>query len=81
VLGDERALSNRAFVESIDLHRLSFDPAEMSARWAECEGSGELYQWSFDPSVLRRFQAAPAEAGPHVPPTEEAAAIFTQDGV
>lgn len=57
VVGDVRALTNRKFVEGFDLNRLRFDPAEMRARWAECEGSEESYPWSFDPHVLGRFHA------------------------
>lgn len=63
VLGDERALINRPFVEGIDLKRLRFDPAEIRERYATCEDSAETYAWSFDPSVLRRFvdEAQPLE--------------------
>ena len=39
VLGDERALVNRPFVERIDLNRLRFDLSEMHARYASCKGS------------------------------------------
>lgn len=56
VLGDERALVNRAFVEGIDLNRLRFDPSEMRDRYASCKDSSEMYAWSFDPKVLHRFE-------------------------
>jgi hypothetical protein len=60
VLGDDRALINRPFVEGFDLTRLRFDPAEMRERYAACEGSAETYTWSFDPRVLRRFVEEPS---------------------
>ena len=55
VLGDECALLNQSFVESFDLNRLCFDPAEIRNRYAACKGSPEIYDWSFDPGVLRCF--------------------------
>jgi 2-polyprenyl-6-methoxyphenol hydroxylase-like FAD-dependent oxidoreductase len=54
-LGDERALANRAFVESIDLDHLRFDPDEMRERYARCAAATGLYEWSFDPGALRQF--------------------------
>lgn len=54
-LGDERALTNRAFIESIDLDCVRFNPAEMRERYAGCSAKTELYEWSFDPCVLRQF--------------------------
>ncbi|MEK6279427.1 MAG: hypothetical protein AABN95_03660 [Acidobacteriota bacterium] len=63
VLGENRALVNRPFVEGIDLNRLRFDPAELRDRYAACEDSSETYEWSFDPCVLRGFvdEASPVE--------------------
>jgi len=55
VLGDERVLVNRPFVDRIDLDRLRFDPVEMRDRYASCKGSSEMYAWSFDPKVLQCF--------------------------
>ncbi|HET9714434.1 MAG TPA: hypothetical protein VFP64_21270 [Pyrinomonadaceae bacterium] len=55
VLGDERAVVNRLFVERIDLNRLDFDPIEIRNRYASCQHSSEVFEWSFDPAVLRRF--------------------------
>jgi hypothetical protein len=54
-LRDECALLNQSFVESFDLNRLSFDPAEIRNRYSACKSSPEIYDWSFDPCVLRRF--------------------------
>jgi flavin-dependent dehydrogenase len=61
VLGEERALINRAFVQSIDLEHLRFGPAEMRARYAQCAARNELYEWSFDATVLRPFVATRTE--------------------
>jgi flavin-dependent dehydrogenase len=55
VLGDERVLVNRSFVDGIDLNRLRFDPVEMRDRYALYKGSAEMYAWSFDPKVLQCF--------------------------
>jgi 2-polyprenyl-6-methoxyphenol hydroxylase-like FAD-dependent oxidoreductase len=55
VVGDECALINQSFVESFDLNRLRFDPAEIRSRYAAHRSSPEVYDWSFDPRVLRRF--------------------------
>jgi 2-polyprenyl-6-methoxyphenol hydroxylase-like FAD-dependent oxidoreductase len=54
-LADECALTNRAFIESIDLDRIRFDPEEMRERYARCSATTELHVWSFDPGVLRQF--------------------------
>jgi hypothetical protein len=35
---------------------LRFDPSEIRARYAACKSSSEIYNWSFDPDVLRRFE-------------------------
>jgi len=56
VLGDECALINHSFVAGLDLNRLRFDPAEIRARYAASRSSSEIYNWSFDPGVLGRFQ-------------------------
>ena len=52
VLADERVLTNRAFVESIDLKHIEFNPADMAKRSAQCLHLAESYTWSFDPFVL-----------------------------
>jgi 2-polyprenyl-6-methoxyphenol hydroxylase-like FAD-dependent oxidoreductase len=57
VLSDERALTNRAFVESIDLYRLCFDPAGMCEHYARHADLPGCYQWSFDVSALAHFHA------------------------
>jgi len=55
VLADERVLTNRSFIESIDLANYTFDPNAMRDRYAQHVHVGELHNWSFDISVLRRF--------------------------
>ena len=56
VLADERVLTNRAFVEGIDLQNFCFDPGEMYDRYVQCAGVTEPYAWSFDPFVLGHLQ-------------------------
>ena len=55
VLGDVRALTNRPFVEGLDIDRLRFDPEETRERWRACRGSAEEYPWTLDPHVLSRL--------------------------
>jgi len=71
VLGDARALTNRRFVEGLDIDRLRFDPEEMRAVFAACEGSAEEYPWTLDPHVLRRL----IEGQGGLPAGEEAGAL------
>jgi 2-polyprenyl-6-methoxyphenol hydroxylase-like FAD-dependent oxidoreductase len=59
VLSDERVLTNREFIEGIDLHHYRFDPDEIRERHAKCAGSTQLYEWSFDPYALVRFMTEP----------------------
>jgi flavin-dependent dehydrogenase len=61
VLADEGALTNRAFIESLDLECVRFDPEEMRVRYAQCVATDALYEWSFDPTVLRQFTKASTE--------------------
>ena len=56
VLLEDTALTDTAFVESIDLHNLHFDPTTMVAKFGQCKREGTEYQWSFDPFVLRCFR-------------------------
>jgi flavin-dependent dehydrogenase len=61
VVTDERLLVNRAFVEKIDLRDLRFDPDEIRAWYATSVDSPDVYEWSFDPSVLDKFRTEPVE--------------------
>jgi flavin-dependent dehydrogenase len=60
VVGDERVLTNRRFVEGIELRAESWPLEELSRRWQEAASSDERWQWSFDPSVMRCFRHDPA---------------------
>jgi 2-polyprenyl-6-methoxyphenol hydroxylase-like FAD-dependent oxidoreductase len=55
VLGDVRVLTNRRFVEGLDINRLRFDPEEIRESYLMCESSTETYPWTLDPHVLRRL--------------------------
>jgi 2-polyprenyl-6-methoxyphenol hydroxylase-like FAD-dependent oxidoreductase len=56
VLADERVLTNRAFIEGINLEDFHFDPEEMRAAYERYAEAAATYEWSFDPFVLRRFR-------------------------
>jgi flavin-dependent dehydrogenase len=56
VLSEEGALTNRAFIESIELNRLQFAPAEMRSHYARYADSPERYRWPFDAGVLSCFR-------------------------
>jgi hypothetical protein len=56
VLGEPTIVRRRSFVEAIDLERLVFDPDALRALNARTAGEAR-YEWSFDASVLDRFQA------------------------
>jgi flavin-dependent dehydrogenase len=60
VVKDESVLTNRRFVEAIDLKNLRFDPAQMRKDVGCCASERETYQWSFHPSGLSR----PPSVGP-----------------
>ena len=75
VLGDARALTNRRFVESLDIHRLSFDPEEIRVSFRACEGSTEEYPWTLDPHVLRPLLEGQTEL-----PFEDEAEVFAGVG-
>ena len=62
VLADERVLTNRAFVEGIDLQNLRFNPGAIYDRYVQCAGVTEPYAWSFDPFVLGHLQTEPYTA-------------------
>ncbi len=59
VLEDERVLTNRRFVESIDTADLRFDPEAARRQYESCRDSTEIYEWSFDPFVMAPFRADP----------------------
>jgi flavin-dependent dehydrogenase len=59
VLCDARTVTNRAFIESIDLQNLRFDPDQMREHYAKYAEAVSLYEWSFDATVLERFRTEP----------------------
>ncbi len=67
VLDDERVLTHRRFVEELDINKLIFDPAEMRRRWAACAEDTELYPWSFETSVMKRFRAPESQPSARQP--------------
>lgn len=74
VAGSRQAVTNRAFVESLDPVRQAFDPEAIRDLWRACSVSEATYPWAFDPHVLEVFHAGPqataasmsaAEVGTH----------------
>jgi 2-polyprenyl-6-methoxyphenol hydroxylase-like FAD-dependent oxidoreductase len=55
LLGDVRVLTNRRFVENLDLTRLHFDPDAIRESYTACQDVLEEYPWTLDPHVLRRL--------------------------
>jgi flavin-dependent dehydrogenase len=56
VLADESLLTNRAFIESIDLSKVRFDPDELRSAYPRFARNTEKYEWTFDPCALRPFR-------------------------
>lgn len=73
VLDAPQLLTNRRYVESIDLADLHFDPKAMAKRWRACEASEGFHEWSFDPFVLERFRTPRRSPARPVPVLEEVA--------
>jgi flavin-dependent dehydrogenase len=80
VLDDGGVVTNRSFVESLDLENFRFDEGEMRCRYAAHAGASEQYAWAFDPTVLKRFRTGPRAAGLLVPVAEEVAVLAGQGG-
>jgi flavin-dependent dehydrogenase len=56
VVGEPEAPCRRAFVESIDLNELRFDPEAMRAQWEATRHDRTPYRWSLvDPEVMAAF--------------------------
>jgi hypothetical protein len=62
VVGDERVLENRRFVEGIDLRAPGWPLETLRQRWEECSGSDERWQWSFNHRLMRCYRSASASA-------------------
>lgn len=76
VLADEAALTNRAFIESLNLEDFRFDEREMRERYALYADATETFAWTFDPTALRRFRTGRTAADePSAPLVEEVAAL------
>lgn len=58
-IGDARVLTNRQFVESLDITRLHFDADAIRRSYLACQNSREEYpegyRWSLDSQVLRHL--------------------------
>lgn len=80
VLDDDGVVTNRSFVESIDLNNFRFDIGEMRQRYAAHAAGVEQYTWAFDPQVLDRFRPSQRVHGSFVPIAEEAAALSDHGG-
>jgi hypothetical protein len=80
VLGDKAAVTNRSFIESINLDNFSFNENEMREHYAAYVGNVERYVWAFEPSVLDRFRTHPRAPKLFVPVAEKAAALPRQGG-
>jgi hypothetical protein len=79
VLDEPSIVWNRAFLESLDLERLSFDPERMLADYSPHAGATERYPWpaGWNPEAAFRFNTprrtpAPALSTETVPPTDAA---------
>lgn len=55
VLDDVRVLTNRRFVESLDITRLHFDPEAIRENYMTSQSSREEYSWTLNPHVLQRL--------------------------
>jgi len=55
VLSDARVLTNRRFVEDLDITRLNFDPGAIRENYQAAENSSEEYPWRLDSQVLQRL--------------------------
>lgn len=58
VLSEPALLTDRAFIEEIDLKSFKFDPEELRRQALVCDPTAEPYQWSFDPYVMEHFRTA-----------------------
>jgi hypothetical protein len=75
VLADDDVLTNRSFIESIDLDDFHFDPNDMRDHYAVHAANAEQYAWPFDPTVLKRFQVRTAAPEPIVVVAEDVATL------
>lgn len=65
MIDDERVMTNRRFLEEIDLRAVPYDLDALCRQYQEIAGTDASWEWSFDPAVLQRFRTesrAEAEA-------------------
>jgi 2-polyprenyl-6-methoxyphenol hydroxylase-like FAD-dependent oxidoreductase len=55
VLGNREVLTNKPFIESLNLRNTPFDPQAMRAAYEPHAMSTETYEWTLNPFVLDRF--------------------------
>lgn len=55
ILGDNRVVYNRAFVESIKLREFSFDPEAIRAQYETHKNCEEVYSWRLDAEGMKKF--------------------------
>jgi len=56
VLDAPEALTNAAFVAGLDIRRLGFDPERWRAAWIDARDETAIHAWSFDHTVIERFE-------------------------
>jgi hypothetical protein len=60
VIGDPRVVTNRKFVESIDLKAGNWPLEDLKKRWEECKDSDERWMWELiDPKIMNVFRHPP----------------------
>jgi hypothetical protein len=55
ILGDKRVLQNDAFIRSLKLREVKFDPDTMRADYEKFADCDEMYPWELNPLALERF--------------------------
>jgi 2-polyprenyl-6-methoxyphenol hydroxylase-like FAD-dependent oxidoreductase len=80
VLADDAVLTDRAFVEGLDLNNFRFDPEQMRERYAARAGTEGLYEWRFDPTVLRRLRPELKAAEGRAPSAADVPVLAAQGG-
>lgn len=62
MLGDKKVLLNDAFVKSLKLRDVKFDPEKMRQDYAPFAGCEDVYEWKLNPFALEPFINARVEA-------------------
>jgi hypothetical protein len=62
MLSDKKVLLNDAFVKSLKLRDVKFDPEKMREDYAPFAGCEEVYRWKLNPFALEPFINARVEA-------------------